>query len=116
SRGVCPYNGDAMRVRVRFTTLFLLFTAVALFFGYAEWRRRDIIHKYDALRAEDLTLMPLSGSWWPQAPPVALIVFRRSGSNMLSHYRSRYTVEEAIARYRDWHARLKDIGIPVVQL
>lgn len=107
-----------MRFRFRFSvaSLLLLVTATALLLGYTEWRRRDVIRKYEALRAEGLTLQPLSGTWWPKGPPTALIMFRPRGSNMLSHHRSRYTIAEAIARYRDWHARLKNIGVNVVQL
>ncbi len=104
--------------RFRFSLLGLLLTTtlLALFLGYAEWRRRYVIREYETLRAEGVTISPLSGSWWPVGPPTAIIIFRVSKDSDLTHYRSRYTFAEAEARYFDWEARLKDIGVQTVQL
>jgi hypothetical protein len=108
------------RRRFRFSlgAMLLAVTACAVFLGYAEWRRRWMVEEYAALRAEGLTLQPLSGTWWPEAPPVALIIFRPSKikPGMLSHYRSYYSADEAVRRARDWQARLRRLGVPIVDL
>ena len=107
-----------MRLRFRFNVawLLLLITAVALFLGYAESRRRHIVREHRALRSEGVTLQDLSDTWWPESQYAVLITFRPAGPGMVSQHRSRYAVAEAIKRYRDWHARLKSIGVEIVQL
>jgi hypothetical protein len=96
--------------------MLLVATGIALFLGYAAWRRAFIMREYRGLTAEGVTISPIDDGWWPKAPPAALIRFKVSKSNQLIHHRSYYSFADAKMRYRDWESRLRAIGVPIVQL
>jgi hypothetical protein len=58
-------------LRFRLSALLLLITAVAAFFGFAQWRRQSILLQVNALKAEGVQL-EAPNTWWDliwQRPP-----------------------------------------------
>jgi len=99
--------------RFRFSLLGLLLTisAVAIFFGYAQWSRLHIRQEYEALKTEGVHFSEFDDSWWVTHPRVSVVVFTVDKPGVLVHNGKSYTVEEARTCYLNWEARVQSMGV-----
>jgi hypothetical protein len=104
-------NGEGVRFSLK--ALLILVTAVGLFFGYAQWRRLQLLEECDELVAAGANVR-VEDSWlWPTASDSANVVFRKVG-NTFENASKIYSAAGAIEHFHGLNARLKVLGIEKV--
>jgi hypothetical protein len=94
-------------------------TVVAIFFGYAHWRRHAILREADALERHGITLLWEDGwthSFWPIVPKQAKHEYHQlPGANWRVGAKT-FTEHELGIQYAHSCDRLKALGVEEVRL
>lgn len=107
-----------MRIPRRFTlgAFMLLITAVAVTFGYAAWRKRQLLAEVAALNDENMSVVKVSESWfWPTPSDSVVVTWRKDNDGNIFDGTTPVSLEEAKVRYAELNRRLHAIGVREVR-
>ena len=103
----------------RFTlaALMLLITGVAVVFGYAAWRKRNLLKEVAELKQSTTSVIEVSDGWfWPPVREPVMLTLRQDGAGAIFDGDSAIEVDELKARYSEFSRRLNAIGVRDVHL
>jgi len=107
-----------MRIPRRFTlgAFMLVITAVAVTFGYASWRKRNLLAEVAALNEENMSVVKVSDSWfWPTPSDSVVVTWRRDNDGNIFDGETSVALEEAKVSYAELSRRLRAIGVREVR-
>jgi hypothetical protein len=99
--------------RFTLTALFLLVTAMAVIFGYAQWRRQRLIAEVKSLVSEIDSARPLQvyDNWfWPTVPEQVVVMIRKDGDQFVAK-EQKLSLAEAMEYLESKGDRLRAIGV-----
>jgi hypothetical protein len=108
-----------MKLPRRFTlsVLLLVITAVAMLFGYAGWRKRQLVSEVAKLRQDGMTRISVSDDWfWPVPLSDGIVSFDKDKNGRFLADGKVLAQEELITRYAHFEGRLKALGVSPVTL
>ncbi|MBA4104664.1 MAG: hypothetical protein C0485_02820 [Pirellula sp.] len=107
-----------MRIPRRFTlgAFMLLITAVAVTFGYAAWRKQNLLAEVAALNDENMSVVKVTDSWfWPVPSEEVTVTWRKDNDGNFFDENTPVSLEEAKASYAELSRRLHAIGVREVR-
>jgi hypothetical protein len=103
--------------RFALSTLLLAMLLVSLTFGYAQWRKRNLLSRVAELNQKEGLQIIVSEDWfWPEPLSEVVISYSRDSGGRYFEGNKLLTSSDLLSRYERLSDELKEIGVPSVSL